>query len=398
MQIMNNGTKIIIKNEVHEFGFKHRVTLDQMRLLHLAISKIDSKNKKPQTTYKIFASEYKKIFGISKHGGSLLEEAALSLFDNPIKVYEFDSRGKLQNVFYPWFSRLAYHVHDAAFVEFRFSGDAEKYLYEIKDNYTEVDFEQLAKLNTTFSMRLYIWLCQVRHMKNAINAKGQRRVTLNVKWMKERAGLDTDFYSAFKEFNKRHLKPAVELINRETDLALTANTIKQGNFVTDVEFSYSIKNEIKTALIEQGKSKVTKDKKVTKPTLKKRPQVAKGSGLEKEWIEGNIRLLIDYEQRLEAVGERLTKYYIDKLINYYTAIGDNTNAKRYQQKRSTKKKSAVQADLKNVEAKVKPKAKKQEQEGFYTAKKEHEMTNEKRQTGFTNLNQIKAMLKKKGFR
>nr|ULG11321.1 RepB family.p replication initiator protein [Serratia entomophila] len=79
----------------------------------------------------------------------------------------------------------------------------------------------MASLDTPFAFRLYSWLSRYRNLdKYKIKKSGVISTEpIALDWMKDRAGL-LNKYKDFKNFRVRVLDPAVDVINRTTDLTV----------------------------------------------------------------------------------------------------------------------------------------------------------------------------------
>ncbi|UBO49277.1 replication initiation protein (plasmid) [Escherichia coli] len=78
-----------------------------------------------------------------------------------------------------------------------------------------------------------------------------------------------------KDFKKRVLDPAVDIINANTNLSVTYEGIKSGRKIESVVFTYLVENET-----HDGKKVATKP---LRPRLPSRPRVIKGSSAEVAW-------------------------------------------------------------------------------------------------------------------
>lgn len=66
-----------------------------MRLLYLALTKIDSRKPQPASEYTLFAKEYRDAFSLdSKNCYEQLKSAASSLGSKPIVTYEWNETKK----------------------------------------------------------------------------------------------------------------------------------------------------------------------------------------------------------------------------------------------------------------------------------------------------------------
>lgn len=285
----------------------YKISLDEYRLLNLALSQVDSMNPKPDTPYEITPENYRDAYGINpKHMHTKIKDAASGLLRKPITLYH-EKNGRIMKTERPWFSIIEYDTSDDdRKVVLEFSKYVCPYLYELKRDFTSVNFEDVAKLDTSFSVRLYLWLSRARLLHKT--KKGDVTiVTLEIDWMKERAGLSTK-YSDFRIFRRKLIEPSIERINRNTELSVTFSTDLKAGKANSITFSY---------IIERGAlSKAKRER------LPRRPKVTAGSHAEGVWAQKCISIMTDYELELLNEGKPLPLGDLKKLSNWYAITGD----------------------------------------------------------------------------
>ncbi len=298
----------------------YSATLDEMRLLYLALVQIDSKKPQPDGIYTLFPADFEKMFGVNpSHTHQQLKKAADSLGSKPIVTFEWnDKKQRLDKVKRFWFSSIRYDASDnSADVTIRFSPDVVPYLYDLKREFTQVDFQHVSKLDTPFAFRLYSWLVKFRKLtKNARNNGIIETDALEIDWMKERTGL-VGKYEEYRFFKRDVLVPAVERINANTDISVTWEPVKMGRSVKAIKFFY---------ITEIG----TTSAKPLRPRLPRRPHVLEGSDKEGVWARKCIAVMQDFRARLEEYDnkEKLPLADLKKWLHWYEIIGDDTSVKR----------------------------------------------------------------------
>ncbi len=106
-----------------------------------------------------------------------------------------------------------------------------------------MNLEHMVKLDTPFSFRLYSWLYKYKNLNRNKKHSGVISTDpITIEWMKERTGL-TGKYPVYKDFKKRVLDPAVDIINANTNLSVTYEGIKSGRKIESVVFTYLVENE-----------------------------------------------------------------------------------------------------------------------------------------------------------
>ncbi len=260
---------IVHSNDLVEAAYS--LSLDEMRLISLASTKVDSRESNIGEI-RIDVAEYIKIYGLSnKNAYQNLRESVKSLMRKPIKIF---IEGKIREI--AWLDMNEYNrCNQGSHVLISFSRHIEPYLFELKKRFTTINFEYAAKLNTPFSFRLYQWLYKAKNLNN--NKQGETVVVeLELDWMKTQAGLENK-YEDWRNFAKFALAPAIERININTDLSVIYEPIKMSRKVTAVKFTYVVETE-------------TKLSKPLRPRLARRPKVKKGSHEEGLWMRKNLAL------------------------------------------------------------------------------------------------------------
>lgn len=289
----------------------YKLAIDEYRLLNLALSKVDTKSPQPDVPYEISPEDFKDAYGINTDTKHVrLKEAASGLLRKPITLYH-EKNGKIIKTERPWFSIVEYDISDDdRKVRLEFSKYVCPYLYDLKREFTMVKFEDVARLDTSFSVRLYLWLSKARMLQNA--KKGEvTEVTLDIDWMKERAGL-ANKYADFRIFRRKMIEPSIERINRETDLSVTFSVETRAGRAKAIKFSY---------VIERGTLS-----KPSRARLPRRPKVLAGSHEEGVWARKCISVMTNYESDLMDYGEKLPLGDLRKLHNWYEIVGDKSLA------------------------------------------------------------------------
>ena len=307
---------VVQGNELLEGAYS--VTLDEMRLLNLALAQIDSRRPQPDILYRLYPKDFQRIFNVNPTSSHVqLRTAAESLMKKPVTVYKRDARtNKVKTVQLAWFSRLEYiSDDDQSAVVVRFGQDVAPYLYELKESFTQMNFSNLAKLDTPFSVRLYGWLIKSRHL-SGFKQNGAIEVTLTLDWMREKAGL-VGKYADYRDFRQKLLQPTVDRINANTDISVIWEPVKAGRTVTAIKFIYA----------DEASPEVAKP---SRPRLSRRPRAVKGSDLEGRWARQCIELMNDWINKLNAYDADTKAPITDirKLAEWYLLIGDKENHKR----------------------------------------------------------------------
>ncbi|MHC5879902.1 replication initiation protein, partial [Streptococcus pyogenes] len=62
---MDEKSKLIVSQGNNLLEGAYNVTLDEIRLVYLALTKIDSKNQQPDGLYTLYPAEFETMFGVN---------------------------------------------------------------------------------------------------------------------------------------------------------------------------------------------------------------------------------------------------------------------------------------------------------------------------------------------
>ena len=294
---------VVHSNELVEAAYS--LNVDEMRLMLLAATKIDSR-KSSIGEIELFASEFVSVYDTnSKNVYRSLRQAAKGLNRKPI-ITPIVGTTKSREI--SWLSYNEYDNDDrGTSIKLKFNPDLSPYLYDLKNNFTVIKFEQAAKLTTHFSFRLYQWLIKAKNFYSSKEGSSIQ-VILEIDWIKSQSGLKGK-YDLWSKFSEKVIRPAVELINSKTDISIIWKPIKQGKKVHAVQFNYIM--EAATFA------------KPIRPRLYRRPKVLKGSHEEGEWMRKNLSLLLSYRDELKKYDafEKLDIKDLERIAEY-SSISD----------------------------------------------------------------------------
>ena len=202
-----------------------------------------------KTPLSIHASEYEKLYGVSKDAAyKALKDAVLSLFERQFTFTELQDE-KLKVVKSSWVSQIAY-VDKSAEVQIIFSPAVASMCSRLERHFTSYDLEQVAPLTSKYAVRLY-------ELVMSWKAVGKTPI-FKLQDFREKIGLlDENEYSTMSNFKKFVLDLAVDQINEHTDIKLTYEQHKTGRTITG--FSFKFKQKVKQQKIEQQRDPNTID-------------------------------------------------------------------------------------------------------------------------------------------
>lgn len=306
---LNNKLTVVHSNELIEAGYGH--TIDEMRLLNLALTKIDSRKENPGII-DIYPEEFSEMFSLNDQNvWRNMKNAIDEIMSKPVKMYRHDENGKEKVVQIAWLVESEYYSNQegGTKLSIEFSPKVTPFLFELKDRFTSLNFEYASRLTTPFSYRLYSWLMESKNL-NKNKQGGTVCVELEINWMKERAGLKGE-YERWVNFRDRVIQPAVDQINSKTDISVIWRPVKESRSVKSISFNYALEDATFAKPI--------------RPRLFRRPKVTAGSHAEGEWMRKNLRLLMAYEVELNKYDPkaRIEMADLRKMVNYADKTGQS---------------------------------------------------------------------------
>ncbi|MBI6727561.1 replication initiation protein [Pseudomonas amygdali] len=211
----------------------HTLTLNEKRLVLCAASLIDSRKPLPKDGYlTIRADTFAEVFGIDvKHAYVALDDAATKLFNRDIRRYV---KGKVVERM-RWVFHVKYREGQGC-VELGFSPTIIPHLTMLHKEFTSYQLKQIGSLSSFYAVRLYELMSQFIKLK-------QRECTLAQ--LREMFDLG-DKYQDVKDMRKRVLYPALEEVNKNTDLTVAVEPRRQGRRI--IGFSFTIAKNDQMAL------------------------------------------------------------------------------------------------------------------------------------------------------
>lgn len=227
----------------------YRLTVQEQRILLAAISQIQQGEAvTDQQLYKISVHDIAEVSGISPRSlYKELEDAAIRLKRREIRIpNKPNSKNKRHKVLITcWLQSVQYTPNSGA-VELRFSHDILPYISQLTEQFTIYKLKDIAKLSSSYSIRLYELLIQWKSKKSRI---------VELEWLRDRFLLN-EKYQNIKDFKKWVLEPAIQQINASTNMWVKWDQKKTGRKVTHFVFDFGLKEDLKTNKKSQKTQKI----------------------------------------------------------------------------------------------------------------------------------------------
>ncbi len=211
----------------------HRIDLHGKRLLMLAMSRLDSrtKYKQAETETIITVAEYQEVFG-GENTWRDLQLAADEIFEVQV-VFDTSTATKRRYKRARWCAEVEY-CPDEAHVVVVFSRAVLPFLCVLKEKFTTYRLENVKKLRSIYSWRLFELLMQW---------KGRGMMEIEIEKLQECLEVPDSCKRDFGEMRKRVLVPAIKELEKSANMEIMWNPKKRGRRVASVLFGWTEKKQ-----------------------------------------------------------------------------------------------------------------------------------------------------------
>lgn len=208
----------------------YKLNVQAQKLVLACLSKVDPRAGSivPKETT-MTALEYAELMGIKHNARRDLYKAADALFKSSIILFEDNEEIELY-----WIQKKAKKIKGESAVTLYWSEDVLKYITQLMGRFTSYKLRNIAKLQSTHSIRLYELLMK-------FNSTGERVIFIDD--FKSALGI-SDKYPLYKDLNKWVIKPSVKELNQRSDLDITFTAIKKGRSVGALGFEFKKKDQL----------------------------------------------------------------------------------------------------------------------------------------------------------
>ena len=221
------GLMVVKSNKLIEASY--RLSIQEQQLVLSCIAQIDSrKDISKQDEFRITAKDFSMLANVPiKNAYRDLKEASECLFERRL-TFKSPSSDKL--LVSRWVSSVEYSEKEGC-VELCFAQKILPLISQIKSHFTQYNIENIANLTSIHAIRIYEICLQYLTI-------GSREI--GVEELKKCLGIENQ-YSEFKDLNKRVLKPAVDQINKHTDIKINLTTIRENRKIKSLKFEIESK-------------------------------------------------------------------------------------------------------------------------------------------------------------
>ena len=223
-KLRKERNSLVVKHNELLRNTRYELSTTEQKILIYLVSKID-KDDKELRKIKFSLSEYCQIAGIQKSGEaySRLRETILDLTRKRWWIQIDEDHERL----FGWIYGEPEMEKRGGVVELELSPTLEPYLIGLQANFTKYELINVLTLRSSNSIRLYElfksylwqhhWVVTVEDFRRLLNIENK--------------------YRAFKDLNRQVIKPALEEINKYTDLVVKVDTVREGRQTKRLDFT-----------------------------------------------------------------------------------------------------------------------------------------------------------------
>src|SRR6266404_338519 len=154
---------------------------------------------------------------------------------------------KPRRVYTSWFSNVSADPAGDGYIGITLHSDLKPYLLNIKREYTKFHLRYAVRLDSRYAVRLYTLLQRWAYLGKKRFAVDELRVLLGTRELNRQGDIVKDNLPAYGNFKQRALMPAVEEINKRTDISVLFSEEKQNGTKIVVGLNFRIRRNIQTA-------------------------------------------------------------------------------------------------------------------------------------------------------
>jgi len=213
-------------NELIDASYKLNVSAQKLVLA--CLGRIDSRSEVPKETT-ITSIEYGELLGLESNARRDLYKAADALFKSSIRLKDNNDEIELY-----WIQKKVKKIKGEGSVTLVWSDDVIKYIGQLKNRFTSYKLRNIARLQSSHSIRIYELLMK-------FNSTGERIIFVDD--FKSALGI-SDKYPQFKILKRAVILPAIKELNQRSNLNIKFSTIKKGRTVGALAFEFEEKSQM----------------------------------------------------------------------------------------------------------------------------------------------------------
>lgn len=223
-KLRNDRYELVVKSNELLRNTRYTLNTTEQKLLVYIISMIKAEDKEFKEV-EINIVEYCRLAGIETNSGNIyqyIKDQIQTLANKSWWIPVNDSK----EILFRWIDKASIEKGSGT-VKIKLHDNLKPYLLDIRSNFTKYELINVLTLHGKYAIRLYElfksylwqahWEVSVNDLKNLLNVANK--------------------YKQFKEFKRSLLIPAIDEINKYTDLEVKFRPIKQGKTIKDIFFA-----------------------------------------------------------------------------------------------------------------------------------------------------------------
>ena len=221
--------KLLVYKSNYLVNASYKLSLNEQRIILLAISKLDSREEFCERTIQIKSNEFCERFKIKKSDFYNTINLTLdSLFNRVVRIKNDEIKHEFR------FISSKKYYNNLSYFEITFSEQIMGYLIDLKDNFSRYDLKHVVNFKNKHSVRVY-------ELLNEFSYKNIKKRVITIEELKECLDLKNE-YSRFNSFRESVIDKAINEINEHTNINVKYNKIyNSSKSVEAIEFIFSFK-------------------------------------------------------------------------------------------------------------------------------------------------------------
>ena len=221
--------KLLVYKSNHLVNASYKLTLNEQRIILLAISKLDSREQYSNRTVQIKSDEFCKRFSVKKSDFyNTINLTLNSLFSRVVRIKNNEIKHEFR------FISSKKYYNNLSYFEITFSNEIMDYLIDLKDNFSRYNLKHIVNFKNKHSVRIY-------ELLNEFSYKNIKKRIIKIEELKECLDLKNE-YSRFNSFRESVIDKAINEINEYTNINVKYNKIyNSSKSVEAIEFIFSFK-------------------------------------------------------------------------------------------------------------------------------------------------------------
>ena len=224
---------VVKDNALINASYSLEVSEQRLMLMAIVNARETGQGITSDSALEISANDYANQFNVTKETAyETLKQAVENLFHRQFTFTErYKETKQFRKVKSRWVSRISY-VEKFGILEITFAPDVVPLITRLEKHFTSYELKQISQLTSKYAVRLYEILIAWRTVK---------KTYLELADFREKIGLEPNEYTEMNNLKRRVLEPAINQINKHTDLTVKYEQKKRGR--TIVGFSFSFKEK-----------------------------------------------------------------------------------------------------------------------------------------------------------